>query len=84
MTTQHVLVNLTIVLDPLYVCNTKRDFYGKKHLLEVDKMHLYLALIASPPDPLSAMEHSDSWKPYAERGKEIAGESWLRIKKFTK
>jgi hypothetical protein len=49
----------------------KRDFCRGKHHLEADKMHYFLAWMPSPPDPLSAMEQSDSRKPYAERGKEI-------------
>jgi hypothetical protein len=60
-----------MVLEPPHVCNTKNNFYGGKHHLEVDKMHFYLALITSPPNPLSAMEQSNSKQPYAERGKEI-------------
>jgi hypothetical protein len=64
-------MNLNMVLEPPHVCNTKNDFYGGKHPLEVDKMHFYLALITSPPDPLSTMEQSNSRQPYAERGKEI-------------
>jgi hypothetical protein len=40
-------------------------------------MHFYLALITSPPDPLSAMEQSNSRQPYAERGKMIEkGARW--------
>jgi hypothetical protein len=71
MATKHTLMNLTIVLEPPHVCNTENDFYGGKHPLEVDKIHFYLALITSPPDPLSAMEQSNSRQPYAERGKTI-------------
>jgi hypothetical protein len=42
-------------------------------------MHFYLALITSPPDPLSAMEQSNSRQPNAERGKEIEkGARWAR------
>jgi hypothetical protein len=61
----------------------KNDFYGGKHHLEVDKMHFYSALMTSPPDPLSAMERSDSWKPYAERGKEIEKGSSLSEPPFS-
>jgi hypothetical protein len=64
-------MNLIMVLVPPHFYNTKRYFYGRKHHLEVDKMHLYSVFVASLPNPLSAMERSDSWKPYAERGKEI-------------
>jgi hypothetical protein len=71
MATQHALMNLTMVLEPPHVCNTKKDFYGGKHDLEVDKMHFTSAWMTSPPDPLSAMEQSNSRQPNAERGKEI-------------
>jgi hypothetical protein len=54
-----------------HVCNAKKDFYGGKHHLEVDKMHFTSAWMTSPPDPLSAMEQSNSRQPNAERGKEI-------------
>jgi hypothetical protein len=63
-------MNLTMVMEPPHICNLKRDFYGEKQHPEVEMMHLTSALMPSPPDPLSAMEQPDSWKPYAERGKE--------------
>jgi hypothetical protein len=64
-------MNLTLVLEPPHVCNTKKDFYGGKHDLEVDKMHFTSAWMTSPPDPLSAMGQSNSRQPNAERGKEV-------------
>jgi hypothetical protein len=60
-----------MVLEPPNVCHAKKDFYRGKHHLEVNKMHFYLALITSPPDPLSTMEQSNSRQQNAERGKEI-------------
>jgi hypothetical protein len=38
----------------------KLDFCGGKHHLEVNMMYLYSVLMTSLPDPLSAMEQSDS------------------------
>jgi hypothetical protein len=84
MTTQHVLMNLTMVLDPPNICNTKRDFYGGKHLLEVDNMHFYSALMASPPDPLSAEGFQESDRSIAERGKEIEKGGSLSEPPFSK
>jgi hypothetical protein len=75
MATQHALMNLTMVLEPPHVCNTKKDFYGGKHHFEVDKMHFTSAMMTSPPDPLSAMEQSNSRQPNAERGKEEWGKT---------
>jgi hypothetical protein len=81
---QHVLKNLTMVLEPPHVYNTKRVLSGGRHHLEVDKMHFYSALMASPPDPLSAIRRSNSWKPYAERGKEIEKGGSLNESPFSK
>jgi hypothetical protein len=70
-------MNLIMVLEPPNVCHAKKDFYRGKHHLEVNKMHFYLALITSPPDPLSTMEQSNSRQQNAERGKEIdTGARW--------
>jgi hypothetical protein len=71
MATQHALMNLTMVLEPSHVCNTKKGLYVGKDHLEVDRMDFTSAWMTSPPDPLSAMEQSHSVQPYAERGKEI-------------
>jgi hypothetical protein len=62
-------MNLTMVLEHTMSALQKRIFIGGKYLLEVDKVHVYSALMTSPPDPLSAIEPSNSWKPYAGRGK---------------
>ena len=37
-------MNMTMVLELPHVCNTKKGFYGGKHHLEVDKMHLSLGM----------------------------------------
>jgi hypothetical protein len=49
MTTQYVLVDLTVVLGHAHVDNTKRDFYGVKHHLEVDRVRRYSVLKTSHP-----------------------------------
>jgi hypothetical protein len=82
MTTELVLMILTMVLEHTHVC--KKDFYGGKHHLEVDKVHFYSVLMTSPPDPLSAIKQSNSWKPYAEMGKEIEKGGSLGESPFSK